>query len=124
MNMTTTSTQLRRLIATTILAALAAGFTGISAASDSDVRSVTVKFGDLDLSSPQGATALYSRIARAARAVCELPESSLWAISKEHACIDKAVADAVTKVGEPQLIAVYNARNARALPVTVATAQR
>ena len=66
MNRMTTSTQLRRLIATAILGALASGFAGVSAADDSDVRSKTVKYGDLNLSNPQGAAALYGRIVQAA----------------------------------------------------------
>ena len=123
MNRMTTSTQLRRLIATAILGALASGFAGVSAADDSDVRSKTVKYGDLNLSNPQGAAALYGRIVQAAYAVCDTADIGLWSRAAVHDCINKAVADAVTKVGEPRLIAVYNARNSRPLPITLATAQ-
>ena len=123
MNRMTTSTQLRRLIATAILGALASGFAGVSAADDSGVRSKTVKYGDLNLSNPQGAAALYGRIVQAAYAVCDTADIGLWSRTAVHDCISKAVADAVTKVGEPRLIAVYNAKNSRPLPITLATAQ-
>jgi UrcA family protein len=123
MNTMTTSTQLRGLIATAILGALAGCFAGVSAAADSDARSMTVKYGDLDLSNPQGAATLYRRIVQAARAVCDPADYSPWYLSAEHSCVNKAVADAVTKVGEPRLIAVYNAKNNQPLPFTVATAQ-
>jgi len=119
----TTSTQLRGLIATAILGVLASCFAGVSAAADSDTRSMTVKFGDLDLSNPQGAATLYRRIVQAARGVCDMSDDSPWALAAEHGCFKKAVADAVTKVGEPQLIAVYNAKNNQPLPFTLATAQ-
>ena len=72
---------------------------------------------------PQGASALYGRIVQAAYAVCDTADIGLWSRTAVHDCISKAVADAVTKVGRPQLIAVYNAKNSRPLPVTLATAQ-
>jgi UrcA family protein len=123
MNTMTTSTQLRGLIATAILGALASGFAGVSAAADSGARSTTVKYGDLNLSDPQGAATLYRRIVQAARAVCDSPDISPWAMAAVHDCVNKAVTDAVTKVGQPQLIAVYNAKNRQPLPFTLATAQ-
>jgi UrcA family protein len=123
MNTMTTSTQIRRLIATAILGALASGFAGVSAATDSGARSMTVRYGDLDLSNPQGAATLYRRIVQAGRAVCDSSDSSPWALAAMHNCVNKAVADAVTKVGQPQLIAVYNAKNPQPLPLILATAQ-
>jgi UrcA family protein len=116
----TTSTCLRGLITSAIFGALAAGFTGVSTAGDTTVRSITVKYGDLNLSNPQGAATLYSRIVRAAHEVCELPDDSLSFRADARACLHKAIADAVTKVGHPELIAVYNANNREPLPATVA----
>jgi UrcA family protein len=121
MNTMSTSTQFRGLIATAILGALAFGFAGVSAAADSDARSTTVKYGDLNLSDPQGAATLYRRIVKAARAVCN--DDSPWSwVAADH-CVKKTVTDAVTKVGHPQLIAEYNARNPQPLSFTLATAQ-
>src|SRR5690242_14691938 len=71
MNTNTASTPLRGLIAAAVLGTLAAGFAGVSAAADnSEVRSETVHYADLNLSSPQGAATLYSRIKWAAQDVC------------------------------------------------------
>jgi UrcA family protein len=120
MNTTNTSTQLRRLVATAILGAFAAGFAGLSTAADTIVqKSVTVKYGDLNLSNPKGASALYSRIVSAAHEVCDMPEDFRY-MSRALACRDKAIKEAVTKIGNPGLIAVYNSKNREPLPATVA----
>jgi UrcA family protein len=84
---------------------------------------MTVKYGDLNLSNPQGAATLYRRIAQAAHAVCDSSDDSPWSLAAVHSCVNKAVTDAVTEVGQPQLIAVYNAKNRQPLPFTLATAQ-
>jgi UrcA family protein len=72
-----------------------------------DVRSVTVSYGDLDLSSPAGANALYRRIQGAAKQVCgyagaDLIEQSIW-----RGCYRNAIANAVGKVNNPLLTAVH-----------------
>ncbi len=120
MNTTNTSAQFRKLVAIAIFGALATGLAGISAAADNVItKSVTVKYGDLNLSNPQGATALYGRIVSAAHDVCDTPED-FRDMSQAHACRDKAIKDAVTKIGHPGLIAVYNSKNREPLPATVA----
>jgi UrcA family protein len=124
MNSMITSKPLRGLLATAILGAVTAGSTAASKAGDlADVPSVTVHYGDLNLSTPQGAATLYSRIAAAAHQVCDSGRDDLALRQATRACIDKAVADAVVKVGHPELIAVYNAKTHRALPTTVAAAR-
>jgi UrcA family protein len=82
-----------------------------------------VKFGDLTLSNPQGAATLYRRIAAAARDVCGSYDLDRWNLGSRaslNACVHKAIADAVTKVGQAELFAVYNAKNHQPLPITVA----
>jgi UrcA family protein len=121
MNIKTTSTHFRTLFAAAILCAVSAGF-GVSAgAGGINERSVTVKYWDLNLSQPQGASALYSRIVGAAHEVCDLPGESLSFRTEAKACREKAIANAVIKVGHPELTAVYNAKNPEPLPITVAT---
>jgi UrcA family protein len=114
-NTTTHPIRFRGLIVTVILSALATGFATICAAADTtDVPQVVVKFGDLSLSSPQGANKLYSRIAAAAQEVCKsfaVDDRDLGARSRLNACLHQAIADAVTKVGQPELFAIYNAKN-------------
>ena len=115
MNTTSRPIRLRGLIVTVILSALAAGYATIGAAADTtDVPQVVVKFGDLNLSSPQGANKLYNRLAAAAQAVCKsfaVDNRDLGAQARVNACLHRAIADAVTKVGQPELFAIYNAKN-------------
>jgi UrcA family protein len=115
MNTITHPIRFRGLIVTVILSALATGFATICAAADTtDVPQVVVKFGDLSLSSPQGASKLYSRLAAAAQEVCKsfaVDDRDLGARARVNACLHQAIADAVTKVGKPELFAIYNAKN-------------
>jgi UrcA family protein len=115
MNTTTHPVRFRGLIVTAILGALATGFATIGAAADAtDVPQVVVKFGDLSLSSPQGANKLYSRLAAAAQEVCKsfaVDDRDLGARARVNACLHRALADAVTQVGQPELFAIYNAKN-------------
>lgn len=121
-----TSTHLSRLITTAIFGALALSGGAASIAADtSEVPQVVVKFGDLNLSNPQGAAKLYSRIATAAYEVCksfDINSRDLGSRARLTACLHKAIADAVTKVGQPELLAIYNAKNHQPLPINVAAA--
>jgi UrcA family protein len=123
MNTNTASTHLRGLFAAAVLGTLAAGFAGVSAAADnSEVRSETVHYADLNLSSPQGAAALYRRIKWAAQDVCGWNDN-LLEMQAAQPCVDKAIADAVTRVGRLELTAIYNAKHRQHL-VTFAAIQR
>jgi UrcA family protein len=121
MNTATNCSNLRGLIATTILGALALSFSAVSTAADSNpVRTAVVKFGDLNLSTAEGADTLYGRIRTAAANVCWLSSNDtdptqaiVWG------CMHKAVSEAVTKINKPALFAVYNAKNKPPLPVTL-----
>ena len=126
MNTTTPSTSLRGLIATAILGALAVGNALVCTAADGrDTVSQTVKYGDLNLSNPEGAATLYRRIVAAANNVCSPSDTDLRVLTTQgglSACIHKATMEAVTKVGHPELTAVYNSKNRHPLPITVASA--
>jgi UrcA family protein len=64
----------------------------------------TVKYADLNLSSPAGVQALYGRIMSAARQVCQLDtHTDLQLLGKEQACMKQAIDDAVRKVNSPAL---------------------
>ena len=76
---------------------LACGLVASNAHGD-ETRSETVKFGDLNLSSPEGVEALYGRIHAAARRVCQQPAGELTA---ERSCMHKAEGDAIAKVNVP-----------------------
>ena len=121
MNTLNTSTNLSRLISTAMLGAIALSWGARSIAEDSEVPQVVVKYGDLDLSNPLGATALYRRILSAAVTVCRpQDDGSLASMSRFQACIHKAIADAVTKVDRPELFAVYAEKGPNMRPIVVA----
>ena len=107
MNTSTAFTGLRGLIATTIFGALALSFSAVAAA-DSGAVKVTVKFADLNISSPSGARVLYERIRSAAQSACAF----YWfhTDADEARCLHDAIANAVTKINQPALSAVYNAK--------------
>ena len=70
-------------------------------------RAVTVHYHDLNLSSPEGASALYTRINYAAHAVCDAGgDRSLFALKASYACERAAIAHAVQSVHSPQLAAL------------------
>ena len=120
----TNSCQQRAFYATAVLAILASGYTTAIAAAGMETRSSVVKYGDLNLSNTQGATTLYRRIVAAAHEVCSYSNTdrNFLVSGNVNKCIHKAIADAVTKVGRPELIAIYNANNREPLPMTLASA--
>ena len=121
----TTSTRFRALIAATTVSVLASSFASLCTAADTgNVLQVVVKYGDLNLSNPQGAAKLYSRIASAAHEVCKPFDIDIGDFrSRLNACVHQAIMGAVIKVDRPELTAVYNAKNNQALAMTVAATQ-
>jgi len=122
---TTTSTSLRSLVAGALLSALALSLASVSSAEEGTTPlQVVVKFGDLDISTPQGATALYGRIRSAAGNVC-LPIYSSDNVGSQlnDACLQKVIADAVMKVNRPALSAVYEAKYGKLQTFLLATNQ-
>jgi len=117
MNTSTALPGLPRLIATALFGALVASFSAVSAADPSSV-SISVKFADLDISKPAGAGVLYRRIRAAALGVC----SYYWFESDadEARCVHDAIANAVTKINQPELWAVFHANYKTSVPNTLA----
>jgi len=104
----TASKGLRGLIAIGVLAAVSATAAG------SDPTRQTVRFADLDISQPEGALALYTRIQKAAAAVC-----SHYVFMTDDAldrCVSDSTAKAVIRVNRPVLYAVYNTKSKKPLP--------
>ena len=122
MNKTTKSTNIRRITAFAIFNALASLAAVCHAADGTEPLQATVKYGDLSVSSHPGGARLYRRIEVAAEQVCR-PFDNRDLASKKllNACIHKAIADAVVKVDQAELFAVYNAKNGTAKPIMVAT---
>jgi UrcA family protein len=96
----------KKLVAVSTLA-LGVAFANLCSA---EQPSVTVSYRDLAINTPQGALRLYGRIRSAADKVCSYFDyGDLTSKANTAACAEKAVADAVRRVGEPQLTSVYNA---------------
>jgi UrcA family protein len=123
-----TSTHRANVIAIAIFGALALVSAVRAMAADAgDVRQTVVRFGDLNLSSPRGAAALYNRIAVAAREVCDASDvdgRDLGTRAVADACVQQAISGAVTKVGRSELFAIYNAKNSPPLGLTVASVEK
>jgi UrcA family protein len=116
MNSSSRSTGLRGLIAAAIFGALASSFSAISAA-DPSSASINVKYADLNIASPSGALVLYERIRAAAQSACNY----FWfkTDADEARCVQNTIANAVTKVNQPALSAVYNAKYKTSAPSTL-----
>jgi UrcA family protein len=127
-NMKTVSTSARVSggITAAIFGALALCGSSVSVAADGTMPEAVVTYSDLDLSNPQNARELYSRITAAANKVClsyPVDGRSLAVHAWLRECAHHAVADAVIRIDQPALFAIYNSKNR--LPVTneVATAR-
>jgi UrcA family protein len=118
------STPVRALAAGAILSALALSFATVSSAEeDATPPQVIVKFADLDLSTSPGAVALYGRIRGAAENVCARMYISTEAYRRyKSSCLQKVIADAVKKVNEPALSAVFASKYDVSTPVVLAAA--
>jgi UrcA family protein len=104
---------LRGLVATAIFGVLALSLSVVSAADPGDT-SRTVKFADLNLANLSDAHVLYRRIRGAAQVVCS---HYFFLTDAERArCVRDATADAVTKINQPALSAVFNANNNISVP--------
>ena len=82
-----------------------------------DSRSESVKFGDLNLSSPAGVEALYGRIHAAARRVCEQPAGEQRAVVR---CMTNAESEAIGTVNNPLLTAFYQKKTGSSPPTITA----
>jgi UrcA family protein len=123
MNMIT-PTPLRTLVAGAILSVLAFSVATVSHADDYTAPpQVVVKFADLDVSTSQGAAALYGRIHSAAVNVCSRMYSDALAYKwHESACLQKVIGNAVIKVNRPALSAVFASKYAVPSPIVLAAA--
>jgi UrcA family protein len=104
--------RLQNLIATAALSALASGLSAGAAAADSPrTPTAIVKYGDLNVSTAEGATELYGRIRSAAMHVCSSFNRPLDLNSQalKADCIGQAIANGVAAVNEPALFMVYEA---------------
>jgi UrcA family protein len=79
----------------------------LAKAADEPAPAITVRYADLNISQPAGATVLYHRIQTAAREVCpSYLIGAIGATQEQRACFKKAVDDAVNSVHSPALSAL------------------
>ncbi len=74
-----------------------------------DVRSETVRFGDLNLAAPAGVQALYVRIQNAAHDVCgqaNVPGTRRASVAWKD-CVSDTLRQAILQVGNPSLSTYY-----------------
>jgi len=98
----------------TILAACglgAASLGAVAATPESDVPSITVHYGDLDLSTDQGTRVLYRRISEAASRVCpSVQVGRLTEAPQAATCRAEAIAKAVKTVNNTHLTEIASGR--------------
>jgi len=82
------------------------GLLATAHAADDGVPKETVRFADLNISTPEGAKVLYGRIERAARRVCSSPLPDFLSPHQESICADIAIDKAVKAVNSPALTAL------------------
>jgi UrcA family protein len=117
-----------RPIASAIFGVLASSLSAVSAADSSSASitvnsaSITVNYADLKITSPSGALVLYERIRTAAQSACNY----FWFKTDvdEARCVHNAIANAVTKVNQPALSAIYDARFKKSAPGTLVSQSR
>ncbi len=75
-----------------------------------DLPSRTIEVSDFDLSSTEGASALYERIRLAAMRVCREEHDNWWVKARtmhRNRCIESAVEQAVESVNSPALTSLH-----------------
>jgi|SRR5579864_2551623 len=102
----------RVLTGTAVLATMLAGTAWADDSAATIVRTVHVRYEDLNLSSQAGSERLYRRIANAAREACGEPDPrDLAGWSAARKCESLAVAKAVSDLNSPQLAMVFAAHS-------------
>jgi len=79
---------------------------------DQETSSITVHYGDLNLSKSRDVNTLYIRLRDSAKDVCGDDEAiaELWKLDGISRCEQQAIANAVAKVDHPRLTALYDER--------------
>jgi UrcA family protein len=83
-----------------------------AASSDDALRSVVVRYSDLNLAKPQDARTLYARIQTAARLACgDVENADLARFARFHNCINDAVTKAVSSVNIQRVTEIHEAQS-------------
>jgi UrcA family protein len=99
------------------LGALTSGSFGVIAETtdtSANIRSVTVRYVDLDLNTPAGVEELYARLRTASRSVCNVGErQSLVQAMAAKSCYTQVLGAAVDEAKLPTLTALHHADSGR-----------
>jgi UrcA family protein len=112
---TWSNTSSRSIIFTIFATFVALASAAVVAQPNDQVLTKKVAYSDLNPESEQGAKVLYARLRHAAQDVCsplqsrELTLQQVW-----RACVDNALASAVTQVNKPRVTALHNQNANRA----------
>ncbi|MBI1250860.1 MAG: UrcA family protein [Alphaproteobacteria bacterium] len=112
-------------IATSLAAAFAAA--PISAlAMDSEARTVTVQYGDLNLNSTEGVDAMLNRIERASESACGVTSgrADLRTQRFQRECVAETIANTVETLGVASVTSAYADRHGAAPARTASLASR
>jgi UrcA family protein len=93
----------------------AAAATGMASAATPDLETPTlaVKYDAASLDTYEGARQLYARIASAAVEVCPNYDNPHWITHQVEVCRQRAIENAVAKVHNPRLAAIYESTTKR-----------
>jgi UrcA family protein len=81
-----------------------AGIAGASTRVSSDVSSVVVKYGDLNLATTQGVATLHTRLRSAAKSVCAPLDTRILGLRDAYtACVSDAITRSIADVGNENL---------------------
>jgi UrcA family protein len=105
----TTSIRLKQSTAWVALLALASASAGGNR-NATDERTEKVNYEDLNVDTLAGASILYDRIERAARAVCGAEQVDRESPMDKSSCYRTAIAAAVAKVNSPWLTAIHGTK--------------
>jgi UrcA family protein len=117
--------KLPRMTGALLFSAVGLSFAAMSPAGDTlGANQTIVKYADLNVSSPAGASALYARIIVAANGVCRaLDGHDLSSKTHFNRCVQNAIADAVTKVDQPALYSIHNGKSSAQKSIMLASDQ-
>jgi UrcA family protein len=88
------------------------GFASTTVAAEKRTVSTIVRYGDLNLANPDGASGMLTRIRHAARQVCEPEPESATEYDDWRQCMAKAIDGAVSRVNAPMVTAAYSGKRA------------
>jgi UrcA family protein len=95
----------------TLLPVAALALSGLATAGTTELNSVVVRYGDLNLNSQSGIARLHKRISNAAESVCNQLETRLFGLRAAYEeCVSDALDNGVAAVDNPSLSQFHAAR--------------